>query len=134
MEVFERRWRLHARFSLDLSLGESYIYGTTRAPGDGRYYAINIQSGRAGVALPGELGVEQGETVEVAFETAGGYKIAAGQVEVERGGSDDMIEVFVQDDSRLAELAAAAAGGLPVSMAIMRATADRQEPRYAWRS
>lgn len=34
MEVFEgRRWRrLQARFSLDLSLGESYIYDTARAP------------------------------------------------------------------------------------------------------
>lgn len=134
MEVFEGRRcrRLQARFSLDRSLSESYVYGTARAPSEGRYYAINVQSGRAGVALPGELGVEPGEAVEVTFEAADGRKIAAEQAAVEQGGSSsDMIEASVQDDSRWAELAAAAAGGLPVSRVIMKAT--RQEPRHAGR-
>lgn len=134
MEVFEgRRWRrLQARFSLDLSLGESYIYDTARAPGEGRYYAINVQSGRAGVALPGELGAVPGEAVEVTFEAADGCKIAAEQAAVERGGSSsDMIEAFIQDDSRGAELIAAAAGGLPVSMAIMRAAAAAADMQAA---
>lgn len=93
-------------FDLDVSLGESYIHGSARLAK--AIYAINIQNGVTGIALPRDLGAV-GDKVEITLFTANGQQVSLVAI-LEEG--DDMIEIF--DDSATSKLAK----DLPVRMTL----------------
>lgn len=105
------------RFNVVLELAESYLYGT--ATGDSGRFAINLQGGSTGIALPEELliGLSFAKEAILHFR-AGGDKekmmMTTMSAKVSRGR--DMIEIY--DDELLQRLAGLAANFLEMRMEI----------------
>ncbi|MCS6768775.1 MAG: hypothetical protein RMJ59_07730 [Candidatus Nitrosocaldus sp.] len=102
--------RMMVLLFLDLSWGQSYIYG--RAMYRDRVYAINIQYGRKALMLPRELVslYPDAKSVIVHLYTDSGKRVTAEySAEVSRS---DMIEVYDEDVTN------AIAKELPVEMLI----------------
>ena len=100
------------RFNVVLDLAESYLYGT--ATGDSGRFAINLQGGSAGIALPEELliGLPFANKAILHFRAVGNEEkmtmrmtMTTMSAEVSRGR--DMIEIY--DDTLLQRLAGSAA-------------------------
>lgn len=87
-------------FEVNVNLAESYLYGV--AKGINGNYAINIQGGRTGIALPKELLYPEGDSYVEALlniRTNSGTVSLRSRVQVGR----DLIEIF--DDRLLEKLA-----------------------------
>ena len=87
-------------FEVNVNLAESYLYGVAKGIND--TYAINIQGGRTGMALPKELLYPEGDSYVEALlniRTNSGTVSLRSRVQVGR----DMIEIF--DDRLLEKLA-----------------------------
>jgi hypothetical protein len=87
-------------FEVNVNLAESYLHGV--AKGINGNYAINIQGGKTGIALPKELLYPEGDSYVEALlniRTNSGTVSLRSRVQVGR----DMIEIF--DDRLLEKLA-----------------------------
>jgi hypothetical protein len=108
------------RFVLNLSLAESYIYGTATTI-DGRSYSINIQQATDQlVVLPSDFCDVRGESSQasVSFGRYEDYDddnnnkiIIISKIQI---GQGDLIEVYLNEDNILLALA----NKLPVEMAL----------------
>ena len=86
-------------FEINVNLAESYLYGV--AKGTNGNYAINIQGGRTGIALPKELLYSDLDSYREALlniRTNSGIVSLRSRVQV----GEDMIEIF--DDGILEKL------------------------------
>lgn len=85
-------------FEVNVNLGESYLFGVAKGM-NGSSYAINIQGGRTGIALPKELlSSERGSSTEAILNIRTTSETVSLGSRVQVGG--DVIEIF---DDRLLE-------------------------------
>lgn len=113
MDLYPVMMTAQFRFNVVLDLAESYLYGT--ATGDSGRFAINLQGGSTGIALPEELliGLPFAKKAILHFRAVGNEEkmmmmmreVTTMSAEVSRGR--DMIEIY--DDALLQRLAGSAA-------------------------
>jgi hypothetical protein len=95
------------RFLLQLSLSESYIYGTATI--DGKHYSINIQQlGNRLIVLPSDFEIDEPNNALISFireaDSNKNNKMISMTSEVQVG-QGDLIEVYLDQDEMLLSLA-----------------------------
>jgi hypothetical protein len=95
-------------FNLQLDLAESYIYGHAVTDND-KSYKINIQVGNQSIIFPEDFEIDTNQAL-ISFDTGEENKIVLNSNIIK--GNNDMIELYVNDDEIMQNLA----NHLPVSM------------------
>jgi hypothetical protein len=105
------------RFALQLSLAESYIYGSAII--DGKSYLINIQQAKdQSIVLPQQhfSDIEESNQASVSFSNQEDNSNKIGMTVSILKGQGDIIELYVNEDNVLLALA----NDLPVDMILLQ--------------
>ena len=98
-------------FNLQLDLAESYIYGHAVTDND-KSYRINIQVGNQSIIFPKDFEIDTNKAL-ISFDAGEENKIVLNTNIIK--GNSDMIELYVNDDKIMQNLA----NHLPVSMTMV---------------
>ncbi|HYX57058.1 MAG TPA: hypothetical protein VE818_12950 [Nitrososphaeraceae archaeon] len=98
-------------FNLQLDLAESYIYGYAVTDND-KSYRINIQVGNQSIIFPKDFEIDTNQAL-ISFDAGEENKIVLNTNIIK--GNSDMIELYVNDDKIMQNLA----NHLPVSMTMV---------------
>ena len=98
-------------FNLQLDLAESYIYGHAVTDND-KSYKINIQVGNQSIIFPEDFEIDTNQAL-ISFDIGEENKIVLNSNITK--GNTDMIELYVNDDKVMQNLA----NHLPVSMTMV---------------
>jgi hypothetical protein len=112
------------RFALQLSLAESYIYGSAII--DGESYLINIQQAKdQSIVLPQRhfLDIEEPNQASVSFSNQQDNNNKIGMTVGIIKGQGDIIELYVNEDNVLLALA----NDLPVDMILLQHDQEKRE-------
>jgi hypothetical protein len=105
-------------FNLHLDLAESYIYGHA-VTDDSKSYRINIQVGNQPIIFPEDFELDTGQAL-ISFDMGKENKRIVFDSNIAKGNRD-MIELYVNDDHTMQNLA----NDLPISMTMVMD--DRQK-------